>query len=73
MPHINVKLYTGKSHEDKAKIAEALLKALADTGVREGAISVSITDIDKEDWKESVYDKEIVNNEDLYIKPDYEM
>ncbi|MGN1318779.1 MAG: 4-oxalocrotonate tautomerase family protein [Lachnospirales bacterium] len=73
MPHINLKMYKGKTEEEKIKIANTLLKALAKTGVREGAISVSIEDIDKENWKDEVYNKEIANNKNLYIEPDYKM
>ncbi len=73
MPHINVKMYTGRNKEEKEKIAKFLANALVETGINESAISVSITDVDKENWKTEVYDKELTNNKDLFIKPGYKM
>lgn len=73
MPHITVELFPGKSREEKLKIAEKVRAALCEeTGHRLGAVSVSVTDVPKEQWKERVYDK-VVSEDDTVIMPDYKM
>ena len=58
MPHIDIKLFPGRSDEMKkaaaAKIVEAAAKELA---APESAFSVSFTDIEKDVWNETVADK----------------
>ena len=73
MPHVIIKLYAGRSEQQKAKIAEELTKAVmtgADCG--EDAVSVSIEDVEPNDWVEKVYRPDIVGKPDkLYKKPGY--
>lgn len=46
MPHIIVKLHSGRSEELKQKLAEAVTKAvMATTGNGEESVSVSIEDV----------------------------
>lgn len=73
MPHISLKMYKGRSKEEKHKIANELAEVLVKNGVKLSAISVSITDYEPENWKEQVYDREIRNNKDIVIKADYKM
>ena len=75
MPHISVKLYPGRSEQQKAQLAEAIVQDVVDIiQCGEGSISVAIEDIDPQDWKEKVYLPEIVKKSDkLYKKPGYSM
>ena len=75
MPHISVKLYPGRSEQQKAQLAEAIVQDVVDIlRCGEGSISVAIEDIDPQDWKEKVYLPEIVRKSDkLYKKPEYSM
>lgn len=73
MPHISLKMYKGRSSEEKNKIAYELLKVLENNGIKSSSVSVSISDVEPEKWKEEVYDREINGNEDIIIKPGYEM
>lgn len=73
MPHISLKMYKGRSEEEKIKIANELLKVLENNGIKASSVSVSIKDIDPDKWKEEVYDREISGSNDLIIKPGYEM
>lgn len=73
MPHIVVKLWTGRNEEIKANLA----KKIADTVVEElkvdiGDVSVAIEEVNRSDWGEQVYKREITDNSNLYVKPDYE-
>jgi 4-oxalocrotonate tautomerase len=68
-----VKLYPGRSEEQKTRLAEAIVKdlvAIAKCG--EESVSVAIEDVRPEDWAEKVYEPDILRNQDkLYKKPGY--
>ena len=68
MPHIIVKMYPGRS-EQKARLAEAIVKdVMAITG--DHAVSVTIEEVEPDDWAEKVYKPDIVNGAGkLYKKP----
>lgn len=70
MPHINIKMYLGRSEEVKAKLAkhtkEFMVKELE---MDEKFISVSVEDIDKENWQSEVMDK--IKDEELYERPNF--
>jgi len=73
MPHVIVKLYAGRSEQQKAKLAEDVTKAIM-TGANctEEAVSVSIEDVPPNDWTEKVYKPDIVGKADIiYKKPGY--
>ena len=74
MPHIVLKMYAGRSEEQKAHIAEELAKALiAAANCAEKSVSVSIEDVAPSDWAEQVYRPEIAGRPDiLYKKPGYD-
>lgn len=73
MPHIIVKLYAGRSEQQKAEIAEAVAQALiASASSAERSISVAIEDVAPEDWADKVYKPDILDKPDqLYKKPGY--
>jgi 4-oxalocrotonate tautomerase len=73
MPHVIVKLYPGRSEQQKRRLAEEIVKnvvAIANCG--EESISVAIEEIKSEDWAEKVFRPDILDNpEKLYKKPGY--
>ncbi len=73
MPHVIVKLYAGRSAQDKARLAEEMTKAIKEVLKNEDkSISVAIEDVAKEDWAEKVYKPDILGKpEMLYKKPGY--
>jgi 4-oxalocrotonate tautomerase len=73
MPHISIKLYPGKSEQQKVRLAEQIVKdVISLLESSEDSISISIEEINPEDWVEKVYQPEILNNsEKLYKKPGY--
>ena len=73
MPHVEIKCFSGRTDEQKSECATQIAEVIANTlGCKISSVSVSIKDIDEENWKEEVWDKEIVPNEDyLYKKPGY--
>lgn len=74
MPHITVKLWPGRNDDVKRKLAEQIAKDVAaGLNVDMGDISVAFEEVEKADWGEKVYKKEIRDNmENIYFKPDYE-
>ena len=74
MPHVIVKMFSGRSEEDKKRLAERVTVALMNTiGSSESSISVAIEDVDPADWTEKVYDPEIAAcKKSLYKKPGYQ-
>jgi len=65
MPHVIVKLQAGRSERQKARIAEEVTKAvMAGADCAEQSVSVSIEDIEPEDWVEKVF------KPDIMAKPD---
>lgn len=73
MPHVEIKCYPGRTEEQKTLCAEKIAESIAETlGCSVSSVSVSIEEIVKEDWKEKVWDSNILPNMDsLYIKPGY--
>jgi 4-oxalocrotonate tautomerase len=73
MPHVIVKLQTGRSEQQKTRIAEEVTRAIM-TGANcgEQAVSVSIEDIQPNDWVDQVYKPDIIGRpHTLYKKPGY--
>ena len=73
MPHLDIKCYEGRSDEIKKECAMKVAKAVSETlGVNLSSVSVAIKDYKPSDWKEQVWDKNIVPDEKyLYKKPEY--
>jgi len=73
MPHVAVKLYAGRSEQQKSRLAEKITKAvMAGANCAADSVSVSIEDIEPEDWVEKVFKPEIIaKSNQLYKKPGY--
>ncbi|KMO27992.1 tautomerase family protein [Methylobacterium aquaticum] len=73
MPHVIVKLYAGRSDEQKQRIADEITKALMNAaGSSEGSISVAIEDVEPDAWMASVYEPDIAAKADtVFKKPGY--
>jgi 4-oxalocrotonate tautomerase len=73
MPHVLVKLYSGRSEQQKAKLAKALAEAVTTTlNCGDEAVSVAVEDVNPRDWTAKVYDPDIRNNPKVYKKPGYD-
>ena len=67
MPHIENKMYPGRSEELKKEIAVKTRDFLArEMGMEEKFFSVSVEDIEKDQWQEEVVDK--IAKDDLYVE-----
>ncbi len=73
MPHVIVKMYPGRSEQQKRPLAEAIVREIvAIAGGGEDSVSVAIEEITPAEWTEKVYKPDILKNWDkLYKKPGY--
>jgi 4-oxalocrotonate tautomerase len=73
MPHVIIKMYPGRSVEQKNKLAEAITQSVVDIAkTSEEHVSIDIQEIAPEDWAEIVYRKEILPRlGELAKKPGY--
>jgi 4-oxalocrotonate tautomerase len=56
MPHVVVKLYEGRSDQQKIRLAGQMVKDVTATlSCGEDSVSVAIEDIKPDDWTEKVY------------------
>ncbi|MBV9978924.1 4-oxalocrotonate tautomerase family protein, partial [Bradyrhizobium sp.] len=61
MPHVIVKLHSGRSEQQKNALAEAVTKAVTSTlKSGEESVSVAIEDVEPRDWAEQVYRPDIL-------------
>jgi 4-oxalocrotonate tautomerase len=74
MPHVIVKLYAGRSEQQKTRLADEITKAVMKTlNHGEEAVSVAVEDIAPDDWVEKVYKPDILGKPGLiYKKPGYD-
>ena len=73
MPHVTVKLWTGKSEQQKARLTEEVTKAvMASLGYGVESVSVSLEEFEPSEWTEKVYKPDIISGRGkLYKKPGY--
>ena len=73
MPHVIVKLYPGRSEQQKARLADEIVRdVVAIAKCEEKSVSVAFEEIKPEDWAEKVYKPDILDSpEKLYKKPGY--
>ena len=75
MPHVIVKLWPGKSEQQKVRLADEIVKDVTKVlNYGEESVSVAIEEVELQDRAEKVYQPDIVNNsERLYKRPGYAM
>lgn len=66
MPHIAVNLYPGRDFETKQDIADRVAKLIVqEFGFSEDGVSVSIVEIPKEDFPQTIKDR--YSDEELFV------
>ena len=73
MPHVIVKLWPGKSEQQKARLAALITKGVMDVlSYGEDAVSIGIEEVQPEKWAEQVYKPDILDKpQTIYKKPGY--
>ncbi|HKW69730.1 MAG TPA: tautomerase family protein [Candidatus Dormibacteraeota bacterium] len=75
MPHVIVKVWPGKSEQQKRRLTDAIVDDVMKV-LHYGAesVSVAIEEVSARDWPEKVYRPDIVEHADkLYKTPGYRM
>jgi 4-oxalocrotonate tautomerase len=75
MPHVIVKLWPGKSEQQKTQLAEAITKdVMAILHYGEESVSIAMEEVQSQDWVQKVYKPDIQNKWGrLYKKPGYDV
>ena len=75
MPHVIVKLWPGKSEEQKTRLADKITQDVMNVlHYGEESVSVAFEEVRPEEWREKVYQADILRSpEKLYKKPGYTM
>ena len=75
MPHVIVKLWPGRSGQQKEQLAEKIAKDVMDVlNYGEESVSVAMEEIKSSDWAKQVFEPDIKAKWDkLYKKPGYSM
>ena len=75
MPHVIVKLWPGKSVEQKQRLADAITRdVMATLDYGEESVSVGLEEIGASDWRGKVYQPDILDKPGtIYKKPGYSM
>ena len=73
MPHVIVKLWPGRTEKQKRELANRISQAVEETtSSEEKSISVSIEEVNSDQWMKQVYEPDILmKKQTLYIKPGY--
>lgn len=71
MPHVIVKLWPGRTEEQKKELTQRIVKDVMETiQVEEHAVSVGFEEVPRERWDAEVYQPDIIGKEKtLYKKP----
>ena len=74
MPHVIVKLWPGKSEQQKTRLADAITKDVMDIfHYGEESVSVAMEEVKSQDWVRKVYVPDVKDKWDnLYKKPGYD-
>jgi 4-oxalocrotonate tautomerase len=73
VPHVIVKLWPGKSDDQKSRLAGTITKGVTDIlGYGDDAVSVAFQEVAPGDWTEHVYNPDILGRwNDLAKQPGY--
>ena len=75
MPHVIVKLWPGKSEQQKVRLADAITKDVMEIlQYGEESVSVAMEEVQPGDWAEKVYKPDIRDKwNTVYKKPGYDV
>jgi len=73
MPHVVIKMYKGRTQQQKQQMSDAVSKALLQSiNCTDDHISIAVEEYEKSEWGEKVFYPEIEKNrETLLKKPNY--
>ncbi len=74
MPHVIIKMFPGRTEEQKKRLCEQIVKDVVEiAGCEEKTVSVAIEEISQQNWSDLVYKPDILDKPDsLYKAPGVE-
>lgn len=70
MPHVSIKMYPGRTAEQKKALSDRIVRAMEETiGADSKSISVSFEEIAPEEWDEAVVKPDIAGKKEFLFKP----
>jgi 4-oxalocrotonate tautomerase len=74
MPHVIVKLYPGRTEEQKKRLTDEIVRAVVEIAkCAEKSVSVAFVEVPPEEWTEKVYKPDILQSgAKLYKQPGYD-
>jgi 4-oxalocrotonate tautomerase len=75
MPHVIVKLWPGKSEDQKTELADVITRdVMRILNYGEESVSVGFEEVGADEWRDKVYRPDIAGKDStLYKKPGYRM
>jgi 4-oxalocrotonate tautomerase len=73
MPHVIIKLYPGRTEDQKLRLADEIVRDVVEIAkCAEKSVSVAIEEVHPDDWTEKVYRPDILDKaHTLYREPGY--
>ncbi|MCH8295826.1 tautomerase family protein [Candidatus Poribacteria bacterium] len=73
MPHVNIKLYPGRTEEQKQLLTQRVIEAIDESfGVASKYVTVAFEEITPEEWHDVVVKPELEDKKELLYKlPEY--
>ncbi|MGM0366335.1 MAG: tautomerase family protein [Actinomycetota bacterium] len=73
MPHVIIKLWPGRTEQEKTKLSKIILNGIKEAvGCTADAVSIAIEEVPQDKWFDEVYYPDIeAKKETLYKKPGY--
>lgn len=69
MPHVVIKMFPGRTQEQKENLSKLITQAVMDSiGVAETSVSIAVEEVPREEWVEKVYKPEIEGKADTLLK-----
>jgi 4-oxalocrotonate tautomerase len=75
MPHVIIKMWPGRTQEQKEEMAEEITNTIMRiVDCKVSSVSIAIEEIKRKDWKKMVYKPDIIGKKETLIKkPGYKM
>jgi 4-oxalocrotonate tautomerase len=73
MPHVIIKMYPGRTEEQKRKLVDSIAQSVVTIAKCElKSVSIAIEEVPTQEWVEKVYKPDILEKKDtLYMEPGY--
>ena len=69
MPHVIVKLWPGKSDEQKQRLSDAIVRDVTQVlGYGDDSVSVGFEEVSSSEWMDTVFEEDIVGKWDTLTK-----